>query len=192
MLISSAIKHNLISRKREELFTTQLFKDVKLAYNDDEKQDFLRKSFFAPNLYKSIYERFKGKELPISMLDKLLVREFNVDSDAGSRISGYFIDGVKFLSLLDGNKLVEFDGISDSQNSNKNEPQHTDIEPETTTSNFVFSAPIEPQPHNSVYVIHVKGPGMDSKITINEEDDLVILEAMIRKIKKKLNEMGGE
>lgn len=192
MLISSAIKHSLITRKREEMFTTKLFKDIKLAYNDGEKTQNLRQSFLSPVLYKRIYERFKGKDLPVQMLDKLLVREFAVEADLGSRISGYFIDGVKFLNLLDGNKLVDIDIEKEPANSEKSEPENKESEVENSSSSNVTNSSVENVSHNTAYVIHIKGPGMDSKITINEEDDFLILEAMTRKIKKKLNEMGGE
>ncbi len=192
MLISSAIKHSLITRKRDELFTTQLYKDIKLAYHNEEKTQNLRQAFLAPLLYKRIYERFKGKELPVQMLDKLLVREFAVETDLGSRISGYFIDGVKFLNLLDGNKLVDIDIEKETANSENGDLENKENEVEISLSNNVTNPSIENVTHNTAYVIHIKGPGMDSKITINEEDDFLILEAMTRKIKKKLNEMGGE
>jgi len=192
MLISSAIKHSLITRKREELFTTQLYKDIKLAYNDEEKTQNLRQAFLSPTLYKRIYERFKGKELPIQMLDKLLVRECAVEANLGSRISGYFIDGVKFLNLLDGNKLIDIEIEKETSASENGEEVNKENENEISSSNNVTSPVLENMSHNTAYVIHIKGPGMDSKITINEEDDFLILEAMTRKIKKKLNEMGGE
>lgn len=192
MLISSAIKHGLITRKREELFTTQLYKDIKLAYTDEEKTANLRKAFLSPVLYKRIYERFKGKELPVQMLDKLLIREFSVEADLGSRISGYFVDGVKYLNLLDGSKLVDLDIENELAAPENNGEEDKENEKENSLSSNVTNPTAENVVHNSAYVIHIKGPGMDSKITINEEDDFLILEAMTRKIKKKLNEMGGE
>jgi hypothetical protein len=189
MVISSAIKHGLIGRKKDDLFTTQLYKDIKLAYNEKERGDNLRKAFLSPILYRKIYERFKGKELPISMLDKLLIREFGVDTEAGSRIAGYFVDGVKAFNLMVGNALINLDSENIIQKEENIESEHAD-EPEIQVVNTSFIS--DNLNHNTSYIIHIKGPGMDSKITINEEDDLLILDAMTRKIKKKLNEMGGE
>src|SRR5690242_7455367 len=180
MLISSAIKHSLITRKRDELFTTQLYKDIKLAYDDEEKTRNLRKAFLSPILYKRVYERFKGKELPVQMLDKLLVREFSVEPNLGSRISGYFIDGVKFLNLLDGNKLVDIDIEKETTNSENSETENEENDVENSFSNNFANPPVENVGHNTAYVIHIKGPGMDSKITINEDEDFLILEAMTR------------
>lgn len=197
MLISSAIKFNLITRKGEELKNSQLYKNIKLAYNEDEKNENLRSSFFSPRLFSNLYDRFKGRELPISMLPKLLIREFNVDEDAGSRISGYFVEGLRFLNLLDGNKLIEI------SNGKTNSAEEIDTV-EEKESGLIFNQESNVNPgitqqaqevlslNNSVYTIHLKGPGMDSKITISEDEDFLILDAMVKKIRRKMNELGKE
>ncbi|HEV8515619.1 MAG TPA: hypothetical protein VGQ59_20185 [Cyclobacteriaceae bacterium] len=197
MLISSAIKFNLVTRKGEELKSTQLYKNIKLAYNEEEKNENLRSSFFSPRLFSNLYDRFKGRELPISMLPKLLIREFNVDEEAGSRISGYFVEGLRYLNLLDGNKLM------DINNGRTSVVEEIDTVEENTSAPILNQdtnvIPVIPQQaqevlslNNSVYTIHLKGPGMDSKITISEEEDFLILEAMVKKIKRKMNELGKE
>ncbi len=57
-------------------------------------------AFLESQIYKSIYEKFKNKELPVQMLDKILIREFNVADDTTLRVSKYFLDGVSFTELL--------------------------------------------------------------------------------------------
>lgn len=189
-IISSSIKHGLINSKKDILNTTELFRLYKLAYDDQEKLETLRKAFFLPNLYKKIYDRFKGKELPIAMLDKLLIREFGVEESYASRISGYFIDGSKNLKILENGRLIE--------NANSEEP---DAEEEEMEVNVISKRdPENKNTENNIDIVHsssglstaytvvISGPGMNSRIEINEEDDLTILDAMINKIKKKLKE----
>ena len=36
------------------------------------------------------------------------------------------------------------------------------------------------------FTVRIKGPGMDSLIVINEEEDLLIVKAMLRKVEKRL------
>jgi hypothetical protein len=45
--------------------------------------------------------------------------------------------------------------------------------------------------NKDLFTVMIVGPGMNTKIEINEEDDLIILDAMIKKIKRKLSE-GSE
>ncbi len=184
MLVSSSIKHNLISRKKDQLLTTNLYKNIKSAADSRQERNCLRKAFLSPVLYKKVYERFKGKDFPLPMLDKLLIREFAVGADLGSRIAGYFIDGLKSLHLLDGGKLV------DMEVEEKPRAKSEDFKPVNTNIEINPVATILPAQPDVVtgtgYIIHVTGPGMDSTITINEAEDFFILEAITRKIKKQL------
>ena len=42
------------------------------------------------------------------------------------------------------------------------------------------------------FVIHIYGKGMNSKIEINETDDLEIVDAIINKVKKNLNSSDND
>jgi hypothetical protein len=70
--ITAALKHGLITSKKDVLSITELFRLHKLGYNEQEKLEFLRKSFLMPILYSKIYERFRGKELPGLMSKKVM------------------------------------------------------------------------------------------------------------------------
>lgn len=191
-LISAAKKHGLVESSKDALVVTDIYKKVKLAYDDDERRQNLRLAFLAPPTYNKVYEKFKGRVLPIQMLDKLLIREFGVDSDVAQRISNYFIEGAKVCELLVDNKLIDFtNGTSLESNEeikNENEPaafnndnkkplSETHKMESSTTSDSVGS-----------YIVHIYGPGMNSKLTIDEEEDLIILDAMISKLKKRMKE----
>ena len=191
-LISAGVKHGLVTMKKEVLSTTELYRTYKLAYDEKEKTETLRKAFLYPPLYQKIYERFKGKDLPVAMLDKILIREFGVEEVYASRVSGYFIDGAKASSILENGKLVDnikvvltepTDDIPDDDETeivNNGETQKKVIQQETLNINLSNA--------NDTFTIAIVGPGMNTKIAINEEDDLLILEAMLNKIKKKLRE----
>jgi len=197
-LISAAIKHGLLTYKKDILSVTELYRHHKLGYNEQEKLEVLRKSFLMPSLYSKIYERFKGKELPISMLDKLLIRELNVEERYASRVSGYFVDGAKTVKLLENGKLV--DDVSLETTTETEEPviegDENGFGKIETIENKPKELPIETitlpiSSNKDLFTVMIVGPGMNTKIEINEEDDLLILDAMIKKIKKKLKE-GSE
>ena len=197
-LISGAMKHGLITSKKDVLSITELYRIHKLAYNDQERMRILRKSFLMPNLYFKIYERFRGKELPVSMLDKLLIREFGVEESYASRISGYFIDGAKGLNMLENGRLIDDNNLSKSEDVEGNGSDIYSVNEDNIEEekNFPKEVSIENVTlpivsNNNIFTVMIVGPGMNTKIEINEEDDLFILDAMIKKIKKKLKE-GSE
>lgn len=185
-LFSTAVKHRLIDSKKGFVKNTDLYRSIKLAYTEEEKRNYLRTAFLEPQVYKSIYEKFKNKELPAQMLDKILIREFNVAGDIASRVAKYFLEGASFTELFNGNKLIEIsnevNGIEEA-NIIELTPANLPItQTEKKGPSQVSSSYIDE------YLIHIYGPGIESKISINDEDDFLILEAMIRKLKRKIQE----
>jgi hypothetical protein len=187
-IISAAQKFNLVNYKSGQLSTSQLYRDIKLSYTEDEKNQLLTTSFLSPPVFSRLYERFKGKELPIAMLEKMLIKEYDVDDNAASRIKKYFIEGAKFTHLLNAqNHLVLID-----INSSKPEEDNAETEElqviqeiptysENNTNNIISLSDLDE------YVFHITGPGINSKVAIREEEDFMILEAVIRKIKKRFD-----
>jgi hypothetical protein len=187
-IISAAQKFNLVNYKSGQLSTTQLYRDIKLSYTDEEKNQLLITSFLSPAVFSRLYERFKGKELPIGMLEKMLIKEYEVDENAASRIKKYFIDGAKSIHLLNAqNNLISLD-ITNTKAEEENTIleelqviQETPTYTETSSNNIISLSDLDE------FVFHITGPGINSKVAIREEEDFIILEAMIRKIKKRFD-----
>ncbi|MBB6112758.1 hypothetical protein SAMN05421821_12262 [Mucilaginibacter lappiensis] len=184
-IVSSAQKFNLVSQKSGQLTLTPLYRDIKLAYTEEERKLLLARSFLSPPVFLRLYERFKGKELPIGMLDKMLIKEYEVDENAAGRIKKYFIEGAKTTELLNAqNQLVLFD----NGNGFKVEESNTD---DIANQKDISEASVEPTIISlsdlDEFTFHITGPGINSRIAIREEEDFIILEAMIKKIKKKFD-----
>lgn len=103
--INSAVKHGLVEKMKDTLKITDLFKNIKLAYTDDEKKGNLAKSFLIPDTYREILERFNGNELPIDVLDKMLIKEYNVASNASQTVANNLIKGAEKLGLIVNGKV---------------------------------------------------------------------------------------
>jgi hypothetical protein len=194
-LVGAAVKYGLIKSKGGYLETTHLFKHHKLAYSKEEGDKVLQGCLLQPPIFRSIYDRFKGRALPIGHFDKLLVREFGVAEAVSSRVAKYFIDGAKMCGLLGpGSQLLEAGSAIGNQSSNveaSDEVEDAETDPEVnggfeTTSTEVAG----PSPQR--YTVRISGPGMDSVVAINEEDDLEIVEIMLRKVRRQLNAAKGE
>jgi len=181
-IISSAAKFGFIKTSKGMLILDQNYKDYKLAYNDEEKIQVLQKSFLGVPLFKKVYEKYKDTKLPIDLLSKVLVREFDVDQKIASRVTTHFINAAKKAKLLNPDN-------SFNQIRKDSEPSYDFKKQNDKSSNY--DNEIEQQtsiePAGKYYVITIKGPSIDQTIKIEEEDHLMLVEAAMNIIKKRLN-----
>jgi hypothetical protein len=192
-IVGAAVKFNLVQNSKGSLTNTELYKLIKYAYNDEEKVINYRKAFFSAPIFNNIYDRFKGKELPIEMLDKILIREFGIDESITSRVKKYFIEGAKFIGILDEKNILATFSLEENTTAEIIEP-----EPENTNNGAPDNSPatIKPSFDNFIilndsskeYIVHIKGPDIDSRIIINEEEDLDIVNVMLNKLRKKVKQ----
>jgi hypothetical protein len=186
-LIGAAVKYGLISNVRSKLKTEPLFQDYKLAYNESQKQEALRRAFLTPPLFQSIAKRFQNQLIP-PHFENLLIREHHVAEDFASRLVSYFNEGAKESGVLASNGTINISptaltigvgAIHEGPDRPATAVDDPDIEIEDDTgvvdTKFVRG-----------YSVRITGPGMDSRIAINDEDDVDIVEAMLKKVRKLL------
>lgn len=193
---ASAAKYGMITSAKGQLKTTSAYRNFKLAYSAEEEKKCLADFILSPPAFTEIYNRFKNMELPLSHFDRLLIREFEVPEQDGSKVSKYFLEGVKLAGLLTpDNKLKDVAVGNVPTTVSDDDECLEDIEPEAeqslTISKVTNAAPtIIATSHfegdSSGYSVHIQGPGMNSVIKILEQDDIAIVELMLNKIKKKL------
>jgi hypothetical protein len=183
-LVSAADKFKLIKNLRGELTCTELFNKYKHAYSEEEEKSLLQKAFLSSGVFASLYDRFRGREIPADILDRMLVREFEVPTRLASRISGYFIKGAREVGLLDAdNKLFD----------NENKQQDEGIQSDDSDISMQYQDRVEIKSeietlhtNPDVYSVRFVGPGLNTTIEVTEGYDLLIVEAVLNKIKMKL------
>lgn len=188
-LASATVKYGLAESKSQKLTLTNLYKDYKLAYTTEESNQKLRQALLSPPIFQGIYERFAGKEIPVAHFEKLLIREFSIPDDWGSRIASYFIEGAKQCGLLgENNRLIDLvNKIAEAQNQAENSSQENNSP--TNTQPSTFHAQVQEKEaitHSKNYVVRVTGPGINSTIEVNEVEDMLIVQAMLKKVEKAL------
>ncbi|MBH8569395.1 hypothetical protein KB206_10905 [Microvirga sp. STS02] len=115
-IIGSAVKFGLITSKRELLTTTTLFKRIKHAYDKQEELAFHREAFLTPPLFTQICRKFRSRELPVQMLDVMLIREFGVEEINAQGVAKAFVDGCRMVGLLDEhNTMADIDAFASKQ-----------------------------------------------------------------------------
>lgn len=193
-IVSAATKFGLITKIRGQLSTTALFESYHLGYSTEEKSQILRDAFLNVPLFLEIYERFKDQELPVKIFDKLLIREFKVNQLDASRVAKYFISGAKVTELLNSDNTFHAlnqatHNLEHNNDSNSNSPEQNnepDIQTETSSNN-TQSSPKEAVSSDE-FSVQISGPGINSTIIIREDEDLDIVEVMLKKVRKKLLE----
>lgn len=105
-IVGSAVKFGLLTSKRELLATTTLFRRIKHAYDKQEELVFHREAFLTPPLFTQLCRKFRSRELPVAMLDVLLMREFGVEEINAQSVAKAFIDGARMVNLLDEHNII--------------------------------------------------------------------------------------
>ncbi|MFD2717783.1 hypothetical protein ACFST9_03590 [Hymenobacter monticola] len=115
-IIGSAVKFGLLTSKRELLSTTTLFKRIKHAYDKKEELLFHREAFLTPPLFAQICRKFRLRELPVQMLDVMLIREFGVEEINAQGVAKAFVEGCRMVNLLDDrNTMADIDASASQQ-----------------------------------------------------------------------------
>ncbi|MCK5472764.1 MAG: hypothetical protein KAI59_01935 [Planctomycetes bacterium] len=174
-IIQSAVKYDFITRKKGSLATTPLFKEIKLAYNEDEKKKLQQRAFLNVPLFKKLCERFNSHKIPIQHFDKLLMREYGVNDNMASRIKKHFIDGAKETGLMSPDNKITLDNEPCETSDNNNFQSTENIQ----RKNEALSS-------KSSYTIKIDGPGINSVVSITDESDLAIANFILQKIEEKL------
>ena len=119
-IVGSAVKFGLLTSKREMLTTTTLFRRIKHAYDKQEELLFHREAFLTPVLFTQLCRKFRSRELPVAMLDVLLMREFGVEEINAQSVAKAFVDGAHMVGLLDEhNILADIDQLAAQQGSRR-------------------------------------------------------------------------
>jgi hypothetical protein len=105
-IVGSGVKFGLLTSKREILTTTTLFRRIKHAYDKQEELVFHREAFLTPPLFTQLCRKFRSRELPVAMLDVLLIREFGVEEINAQGVAKAFVDGARMVGVLDENNIV--------------------------------------------------------------------------------------
>jgi len=136
-IVGSAVKFGLLVSKREVLTTTTLFRRIKHAYDKQEELLFHREAFLAPPLFTQVCRKFRARELPVAMLDVLLMREFGVEEINAQNVAKAFTDGARMVGILDENNI-----LADIDQLAANQPPRRELASLTPPANVFRQTPL--------------------------------------------------
>jgi len=189
--IADAQKFNLIDYEKGTISVTDQYKLIKHSYSEEERKIHLSNSFLEPEVYDKLYDKFLGRVLPSDMLDKILIREFDVDEKNASRVSNYFIDGLEEFNLIDDKGVVNAINNPESKVSEAEITDNSSKKDSNISEKFSQQLVKKDDLNNHFFTVHINGPGLNSQIRLTDENDFLILEATLNKAKNELKK-GSE
>ncbi|MEZ5016182.1 MAG: hypothetical protein R2800_03965 [Flavipsychrobacter sp.] len=108
MFLGSCVQYNLLDLKKGEGYKpSALFKKISRPLPNENVDDLYKECLLEPNLYKSLINEFNNKALPSkSGLANILVRNYNIKSNAADKAATIFIKNLNELGCIkDGNIL---------------------------------------------------------------------------------------
>lgn len=189
-LVGASNKYGLILSKQGRITTSSLYRDYKLAYTEEEAHRYLTQAFLNPEIFQAVYNRFLGSKLPVDHFEKLLIREFDVPENVSSRVSKYFLDGAKQCGLLTPENM-----LTDSNHDNEDSLNFSDAPSNGDSSidknNQQYVDPVDNEINTNVgrleeFSVRIYGPGIDSSVVIKDDADLMIVDAMLAKVRNQI------
>lgn len=185
---SAAVKFGLVVYESSKIITTDLANNIRLAYNDEERIKYMREACLSPDLFKDLYERYKGMKVPTDILPKVLEKECDVNNQVAQRVAKYFIQAMSDCELLtDGGEIVDLTILDNSNNLTL--PTSTIKEEiEAPSNDVIFRTSLNPsqvQPNQENFFVTITGPSnftfASEMKTIKDFDSVVLmLEAFVK------------
>jgi len=160
-------------------------KRYKFTPYDHEKAEIAKSWLESPKLYQEVISKYEGTFPSEAAFRYDLIQEFAFTESSANKFMKQFNESEQFVNEL-RNEIPQEDGLINSNEENVDE-----IEQDTEIKEAITAAPpihIMPDAQEGAYSVHIQGPGINSNIAVNEEDDLLIVEVMLNKIRKKIAE----
>ncbi len=163
---------------RDPVSITELGLRVVKPLEEAERRKALFEAFKTPTAYATLYNRFKGNNIPsFSFLENLLIREYFVPN----KMSKFIVNAFIRSGLLVGVVKKEVDGYSVVDMETKKEPKTEETENEENTQE---SSAMPFKKETGTWISLKSSFGNFESKNLTEEDWLVV-EAMVRAIRSK-------
>lgn len=192
---TAAAKFGLIRQDKGKYFPTDLGLRVANAYSDEEKKELLRQAFLHMPVYDKVARKLNGSEVP-SHLGRFLIRECGVPTKIASRLANFFVKEGRNIGIIDENGRI----VAPTSESEEEVGETGESENDASVSGEGFPEPPPANEHPPAVQnprgavdsdgirIRIWGAGRNHELPLDEEDDLVVVEAILRKVHKALQE----
>jgi len=192
--VASSVKFGLITHSKQQLRSTETLNHWMASKSESEKYQLLKnslstqaflKEFVTESSEDNLKNLIKNKDL-----DKELVRDHHLPLKTAKTLSKVMKNSFGYLlSLSEASEHSAArpkhthptpDNKSKTENDDINRESSTTKPPKTTREN-------KPKPRtNSRYQIQISGQDLNAEITVSSQEDLLIVDTLLQKIRFKL------
>ena len=98
--VNTLIKYGLIEKKNDYILTTDLLKKIINAYTENERKELIFKAISNMPLYKKLLDVYSETGLDIKNLDKILIREFEVNERSAKLVKKSIEKSFNYIGVL--------------------------------------------------------------------------------------------
>lgn len=163
-------------------------KKYKYTPYGNEKHSITEHWLKKPRLFSLILSKHSSNLPSDAALKYELIQEYGFTADAASKLIKTLKDSISFVNSLAPDDSVIDESEDDGNNDIESELQSLNVEeaPVSTTFQQDISPRTTSAPTDGCFSVSITGPGIHSVIEIKEEEDLMIVEAMLKKVSKKI------
>ena len=107
-MIAALSQYGLVKKDGNDYKLTDLSRRILIPTTETAEEEATREAALAPSVFKSIYERYSGQDLPI-LLPNILVTDFGILDGAKNKVTSIFRQSMEHVGLLNGNSLGNLD-----------------------------------------------------------------------------------
>lgn len=169
---------------RKDLISEDI-KKFKYTPYDEEKHQLADKWLKSPKLFASVLTKYPDNLPSDPALRYELIQEFNFTEEAANKFIKVLKESIEYTqSFAASAQSREVDDLDDFEEVEDEGEIEETPKPANTASGSPTIAPISLSEDS--FSVQITGPGINSVIEIKEEEDLMIVEAMLKKVGKKV------
>ncbi len=105
---AALIQYGLVSREGGSFRLTQLSKKILIPELEGDRESATRQAAVTPSLFTTLYNDFKGQELP-SLFSNILVNKYGILDGAKNKAAAIFRSSLESVGLVEGNRVLDVD-----------------------------------------------------------------------------------
>ncbi len=177
--LSPLTAYNLLTRHgRSEYVVSDIALGIIHPSTNSERRAFMKQAALGPSLFKKLHETSDGCSQAI--LKNKLIRDSGFTPDGASKAAAVYFKNLPYM---------EYDPSEDALSDDQEELTPTSPEPEQSKGSPNTSTQIlSTTPTVDDYTVSISGPKIQFSVIVSDETDLMIIDAMLKKVKTFINE----
>jgi hypothetical protein len=197
--IAALVYFGFLDKKGALYWLSESSKKVTDPLTDDEKLNEIRDAFHRPTLFADLLSKFEPDGGIPARLEVHLHRDHGIADNATGKAAEIFRKSAVFAGIMDVDgrfltssvaSCAEDDDIHEELDEQVEDENSTNPPKSTRAKKANFSTEVASTNVND-YTVSISGPKLQFSVIVSDETDLLIIEAMLKKVRTFIKE-GGE